>query len=509
MLARGGLRTLVLERSEQVGGCAITSTLAPGFRGPALAHRGALAPEVISALGLEAQGLHIIRPSVRACALTGNGAAVAIHTAHAATVHEIGGVSGHDAARYPAFVESVHRITAVMRGLLSAPAPSLDEVSSRDVWALFRTGRQFRALGKADGYRLLRWLPMPVADMAGEWFESEPLKALIAADGVFGGFLGPRSAGSAAVFLLRASTDTLPIAPGWTVRGGPGALTTVLADAARRAGAEIRTGTAVEQVIVGGAGTSGVVLAGGATIAARAVVSSLDPKRTLLGLIDPVHLPPAFTRHVQNIRMRGALAKLNYAVDRLPDFADLRRRPEAERHAILSGCVRLAPHTDAIERAFDAAKYGDVSEDPWIELTVPSIADDSLAPAGQHLVSVYAQFVPYALRDTTWSLQRESFGDLVTRTIARYAPGFETSIVAREVITPVDLESRYGLTGGHIFQGEFALDQLLLARPVLGWARHRTPVDGLYLCGAGTHPGIGIDGRSGLMAARQVLRSLT
>ncbi len=507
VLARAGLRVLVLEKADHIGGCAITSELAPGVRCPTLAHRGALAPEVLSTLDLAAHGLQAIRSDVRACGVTGRGRALAIHANRQATSREIEAFSARDAAQYPIFLESIRAVAGVIRGVLSMRAPDLDEVSTRDLLALLRTTRQFRALGRENAHRLLRWLPMPVADFAGEWFESEPLRALMAADGVLGGFLGPRSAGSTAVVLLRASTDAVPIAPGWTARGGPGAIAAALAQAARQAGVELRTSAAVDGIIVKDGGAQGIVL-GGEAIAARTVVSSLDPQRTLLGLVDPVHLPPVFSRHAQNIRMRGTLAKVNYAVDTLPEFVDLRDRPQEERRAILSGCLRLATHIDAIERAFDAAKYGRLSDEPWIELTVPSIGDDSLAPAGTHVVSVYAQFAPFTLRDTAWDAERDRLGDLVTRTIEGYAPGFSASVLAREVITPLDLEQRCGLTGGHIFHGELALDQLLLARPVLGWARYRTPLNGVYLCGAGTHPGLGLDGRSGLLAARQVLADL-
>jgi phytoene dehydrogenase-like protein len=235
-------------------------------------------------------------------------------------------------------------------------------------------------------------------------------------------------------------------------------------------------------------------------------VSGLDPKRTLLGLIEPMHLEPELIRRVQNIRMRGTLAKINYAVSSLPRFAGLVTLDDRQQREALSGRVRLAPHLDSIERAFDAAKYGAASDEPWIELTIPSIVDPALAPANQHVVSAYVQYAPYELRQGTWQTERDRLGDTATRTIARYAPGFESSIVAREVITPLDLEGTYGLTGGHIFHGELALDQFFLTRPQLGWARYATPIRNLFLCGSGTHPGTGLDGRSGANAAKQVLR---
>jgi phytoene dehydrogenase-like protein len=227
----------------------------------------------------------------------------------------------------------------------------------------------------------------------------------------------------------------------------------------------------------------------------------------MLDLVDPVHLPPDFRRAIRNVRMRGTLAKVNYAVSALPAFAGLQDRNLESQKAAISGCVRLCRSIDGLERAFDAAKYGRFSDEPWIELAIPSISDPRLAPEGHHVVSAYVQFAPYQLRGTTWDLEGERLGDAVTRTIEAYAPGFETTIIARQVITPLDLERTYGLTGGQIFHGELALDQLLLARPLLGWARYRTPIDNLFLCGNGTHPGTGLDGRAGMLAAREIVRN--
>jgi phytoene dehydrogenase-like protein len=285
-----------------------------------------------------------------------------------------------------------------------------------------------------------------------------------------------------------------------------GALADALGSAARAAGAEIRLSADVRQIVVVDGAATGVVLATGERVDARHVVSSADPRRTLLGLVDPVLLPPEFVRRVQNIRMRGTLAKVNYAVSSLPGFTSLATVERSRQTAALSGCIRLASNMDAIERAFDAAKYGQYAEEPWIELTIPSIADPDLAPLGQHVVSAYVQFTPYNLRGTSWDAERDRLGDVATRTIASYAPGFDRSIVARQVITPLDLERTYGLTGGHIFHGELALDQLFIARPLLGWAGYRTPIRDLFLCGSGTHPGTGLDGRSGRLAAKEILR---
>ncbi len=419
----------------------------------------------------------------------------------------ISAFSAADAARYPEFLTSVAAISRVLRTLMETLPPSVDHPSAAGVIDLLKTARRFRALGKPDAYRLLRWLPMPAADFTREWFESEPLSAAIAAGGTLGSFLGPRSGGSAAVLLWLGAGEGHPIAPGWTARGGIGRVSDALAAAARQAGAEIRLGAAVRQIVVEGQAATGVVLGTGEIVPARLVVSNADPRRTLLDLVEPTHLPAEFLQAVRHIRMRGSLAKINFAVSSLPQFTGAGGSDRQEREAALSGWVRLCPGTDALERAFDAAKYGGYSEDPWIELAIPSILDPGLAPAGQHVVSAYVQFAPYSLRGSTWDREREHLADIATAAIARYAPGFEQSVVARQVITPMDLEATYGLTGGQIFHGEIALDQLLSGRPLLGWARYATPIRNLFLCGAGTHPGTGLDGRSGMLAAKQIIKA--
>jgi phytoene dehydrogenase-like protein len=507
-LAKAGLKPLVLERSEQLGGCAITSEIAPGFRCPTLSHAAALDPAIVRALDLTRHGLMILRPRAHATAPTLDGRALVLWADAVHAAAEIAKFSARDAERYPRFLESFARIAGVLRSMSAMQAPSLDEPSGRDLFELLKTGRRFRALGTADAYRLLRWMPMAVADLTTEWFGSEPLRATVAAGGVLGAFLGARSAGSAAQLLLLGAGEGHPIGAGWFARGGTGAVADALAAAARSAGAEIRTGVGVQAIEVSGQSATAVRLSNGESIPARAVISSADPKRTFLGLLDPMHLGPDFLQRVRNIRMHGTLAKVNYAVSSLPRFAGLASFGADDRAAALSGRIRLARNIDSIDRAFDAAKYGGYADEPLIEMTMPSIVDSSLAPPDAHVVSAYVQFAPYHLRGTTWDAERDRLGDAVTRTIAAYAPGFESTIVARQVITPLDLERTYGLTGGHIFHGELALDQLFLARPLLGWSRHATPIERLYLCGSGVHPGTGLNGRSGALAAKVVLRAM-
>jgi phytoene dehydrogenase-like protein len=498
-LAKAGLKTLVLERTDRVGGGVRMSEIAPGFRCPTLAHTVALDPSIVRALALERHGLEILQPDARACAPTVDGRALTLWRDPTRACQEIGAFSSRDGARYVPFLESVRRISRVLAAALESLPPSFDALTAGDLFAGLKLGRAFRALGKTDGHRLMRWISMPVADLVAEWFDSEPLRAAVTAGGVLGSFLGPRSAGSSLVLLLLGAIHGHPISNGWFSRGGVGAVSDALAEAARQAGVVIRTDAAVERIEVTGDAASAVALASGESIAARAIVSNVDPKRTLLKMIDPIYLAPEFVRRVQHIRARGTLAKVNYAVAALPNVAH-------QSPAALSGHIRLAPNVDAIERAFDTAKYGGFSDEPWIELTIPSVTDPSLAPSGAHVVSAYVQYAPYDLRGTTWDDERERLGNVATRTIGRYAPGFESTIVARQVITPFDLERTYGFTGGHIFHGELALDQLFMGRPVLGWTRYATPIRNLYLCGAGTHAGL--NGGSGALVAKEVVRNL-
>ncbi len=506
LLAKAGLKTLVLEQTDRVGGCARTSEIAPGFRCPTLAHSAAIDPALVRTLGLGRHGLRIIRPAANACAPTKDGRALVLWRDVAKASEEIRAFSAKDAAQYSSFLGCVSAVGGVLRAVLDSPPPSIDNPSAGDLLELLKTGRKFRALGKADAYRLLRWMPMAVADFAGEWFESEPLRATVAASGILGSFLGPWSAGSAALLLLLAAREGQPIANGWLAAGGPGAIADALSAAAGEAGVEIEAGTAVARIDAADGAAMSVTLATGRQMAARAVVSSVDPKRTLLALLDPMHLAPEVVRRVQNIRAHGTLAKINFAVSSLPRFAGLGRLDASAQSAALSGRIRLAVNIDGIERAFDAAKYGGFAEEPWIELTIPSIADSGLAPSGHHVVSAYVQYAPYHLRAGNWDGERERLAAAATRTIAQYAPGFDSTIVARQVITPLDLERTYGLSRGHIFHGELALDQFFVTRPLLGWARYTTPIKNLFLCGSGTHPGTGLDGRSGALAAREIIR---
>jgi phytoene dehydrogenase-like protein len=407
-------------------------------------------------------------------------------------------MGGRDAEAWPAFRASMTRIAAAMAPLLAAPPPA-DPLGARDVLSLLTAGRRFRGLGSRDRYRLLRWLPMPVTDLVHEWFENELLCATVAAPGVSGSMLGPRSAGSSLILLLRDAHRHLAGGRALRARGGPGALTQAMAAAARAAGAEIHTGSPVERILTRDGRVAGVLVAG-REIGASTAVSGADPKTTLLSLLDPFDLMPDAARKMRHYRTAGTMAKVNLALSALPSFAGI------DGPGVLAGRIHVGPTLDAMERAFDHVKYGEMSAEPWLEMTIPSILDPQLAPGGAHVASIYVHCAPRRLKAGEWSAHRD---ELLRRTLGvleRVAPGVSALVVASQVITPADLEGDFGFNGGHIFHGELAPDQLFSMRPPIGGGRYATPVEGLFLCGAGTHPGGFLTGASGRLAAAEVIR---
>jgi phytoene dehydrogenase-like protein len=505
-LAKAGLKTLVLERREVVGGGAATEEIHPGFRCSTLAHTaGPLFPDIVKDLNLARHGLETINSEIRVLALDPNGRSLAIYNDEAQTAAELEKISAHDAKSYPEFTASFRHIGRVLSPLLRMTPPSIDEPTTGELLNLSRLGLSFRGLGKKDAYRLLRWGPMAVADMVSEWFETELLRATVAARGIFGAFAGPWSAGTSTGLLWQAAMDGNPVGPASFVKGGMGALTAALAKAATDAGVEIRTEADVEQVLVIEGNASKVVLKGGEEIPARAVVSNADPRTTFLRLVDPLDLDPDFLLKIRNYRAVGSAGKINLALSGLPSFPALNGSDAKTR---LSGRIHIGPDIDYLERAFDAAKYGDCSPSPYMDITIPSLTDPSLAPAGAHVMSLHVQFAPYNLKTGDWNSRREEFGETVINCLTEYVPNLKELIVGRQIITPLDLEQTYGLSGGHIMHGEQTLDQFFAFRPLIGWAQYRTPINGLYLCGAGTHPGGGITGGPGANAAREIIKDL-
>lgn len=506
-LAKAGLKTLVLERREIVGGGSVTEEIHPGFRCSTLAHStGPLLPHIIKDLDLKRYGLEFIQPEVRALALRSGGPSLCLFHDQARTVAELEKISAHDAKSYVEFERSFARIGRVLAPLMTMTPPSIDKPAAAEIWNLGKLGLSFRGLGKQDAYRLLRWGPMAVADLVAEWFETETLRALIAARGIFGAFAGPWSAGTSTGLLLQAALDGNAIGPTEFLVGGMGALTGALANAARSAGVEIRTSAPVVRVETSEDKASKVVLKNGEEISARAVVSNADPRTTLLNLVDPVDLDPGFLSKIQNYRASGVSAKINLALSGRPRFVGVNLDDAGGTESRLSGRIHIGPDLDYLERAFDAAKYGDYSPAPYMDIRVPSLTDPGLAPAGAHVMSIYIQYAPYKLKHGDWNSRRDEFAEKVTDVLAGYAPNLKEMIVARQIITPLDLEQTYGLSGGHIHHGEQSLDQFFTFRPIIGWAQYRTPIKGLYLCGAGTHPGGGVTGGPGANAAREIIK---
>jgi phytoene dehydrogenase-like protein len=504
-LGRAGLRTLLLERRERVGGASETSELVAGVRVPTLAHTvGRLRPSVVRELGLRRHGLSLVAPDVRMFAPQPDGRAVTLWRHVPRTAAGLASWSQRDAERYVRFDALVRSLARFLGVFAATTPPDIRDPGPADAVTALQLGRRFRSLGRDDGRTLARVLPMPVADFTAEWFESDALRASVAWRGVQHCALGPASAGSTAV-LLADSAGSDGGAAGQTVFacGGPGAVADALERSARAVGAAVRTGADVAAITARAGRVTGVALRSGEEITAPVVVSGLDPKRTLLGLVDPVDLGPTLGWRAGNIRQPGVVAKVNLVLDALPTFPAAGGAPD-----LLRGRILVAPSVESIERAFDASKYGRISDEPILEATIPSLVDPSLvdgAPVGTHVMSVVVQYAPYGLRGATWDDCRETVGDLAISRLEAVAPGIGSRVTARQVLTPLDLERDYGLTGGHPLHAEPGLDQFFLWRPLLGYARYRMPIDGLYLCGSGAHPGGGITGGPGQNAAREIL----
>jgi phytoene dehydrogenase-like protein len=509
-LAKAGQRVVVLERRGHVGGASETAELG-GVRIPRLADTvGRIRPAVVKDLDLRSHGLRLVAPDVRVFAPQPDGRAITLWTDQGRTVDGLRAWSAHDADAYPDFDRLVRSLGRFLADLAAETPPDVKAPGIGDALMGLKIGRTFRGLGKHDSHTILRVLPMAVADFVAEAFETAALQAAIAWRGVRHSFLGPWSAGSTAILLADGAGNDGGAA-GQTVFaiGGPGALSEALASAARAAGAEIRCDADVVAISSRDNRVTGVALAGGEELVAPVVVSGLDPKRTLVELADPVTIGPTMRWRAGNYRTPGVVAKVNLVVDRLPRFS----AAAGDDEHLLRGRILAAPGIDAIERAFDDAKYGRTSDTPVLEATIPSLVDPSLVDgtaAGTHVVSISAQYAPHRLRDGAWDQggRADAFADRVIGVLDDLAPGLAASILAREVISPLDLERDYGLSGGHPLHGEQALDQFVLWRPFLGSGRYRLPMDGLYLCASGAHPGGGITGQPGQNAAREILSDL-
>lgn len=499
-LAKSGRKVTVLERAEEVGGILRNTEVAPGFTAPGIAHTvGRLRASVVTDLKLAAHGLRTLTPEVRMFAPQPDGSAVTLWGDAARTADELRERNAHDAAIYPEFDRKMRAIASFLAYINAVTPPDAKNPSIADAIVGLKLGKSFKDLGAKTGRETIRALPMAVADLVQEVFEEEAVRGPLATRGVLFTAMGAWATGTAAVF-LNDSAGTDGGAAGTAVHaiGGTGALAGALASAATAAGVTIRTGVEVARIRTRDERVVGITTADGTEIDAQLVVSGADPKTTL-GLCDPVELGPHMGWRAGNIRQPGATAKVNLALSGLPSF----NGGDAER---LQGRITVAPSIDHVERAMDAWKYGHVADEPILEATIPTLVDPSLAPEGKHVMSILFQAAPRHLRESDWSTERDRVGDIAVKSMERHAPGLGELVEARQVITPEDLESAYGLGGGHVYHAEPGLDQFFAWRPLNGHARYRLVFDGLYLAGSGAHPGGGITGGPGANAARQILK---
>jgi phytoene dehydrogenase-like protein len=505
-LARAGQKVLVLEALDRVGGTCTTNETWPGYRVSTAAYVVSLfRPEIVRDLELARHGYQVLPRDPSSFTPFPDGRSLLMGPDPALNRREVAAFSPRDAERLPDYEAMLLRIAGAIEPTLLETPP--DPFSGRlgDLWRLGRTALRFARLG-ADGPRAIELLTAPARAILDRWFESDQLKATLATDAIIGAFASPSTPGTGYVLFHHVMGETNGARGVWGyVKGGMGSLPEALATAARAHGAEIRTGTRVSRIEVHDGRATGVVLEDGAELPARRVVSCADATVTLLGLVGARHLPDGVAEAVRAIDYSSASLKINLGLSRLPDFT---ARPGAGAAPHHRGTIHICPSLEYMERAFDDARAGRPSAEPILEATIPSVVDPSVAPPGQHLMSIFVQYAPYRLAEGSWDDLKEPFADRCLDLLERHAPGFRASVLHREVLSPLDLERRFGLTGGNIFQGSMGLNQLFSMRPFPGSAGYRTPVDALYLCGAATHPGGGVMGACGYNAAREILRDV-
>ena len=504
-LARAGLKVVVLERRHVLGGAAVTEEVFPGFRFSVASYVvSLLRPEIVRELELPKHGLEILPLDGTFTPLEDD--YLWRVNDHGRTVRELRRWSPSDAEAYEDYSRLMVEMARFVKPILSMTPPDPGRFHPREWLPVARLGRDFKNLPSEQRAVFVQLMTMSAADFLDQWFETDPLKATMSASGIIGTFQGVRSPGTAYVLLHHYMGEIDGVLRAWGIpRGGTGAVSNSIADAARSLGVEIRTEAPVERLLVSGDEVTGVGLGSGEELTARLTLSSLDPHQTFDRLTPTGHLDEAFLEEVARYRYRGSSGKVNLALDGLPDFTCL---PGAGDH--LRGAISFSPGVDYLELAYDDAKSGRFSRRPYIDMVIPTLVDPSMAPPGKHVMSCFVQYAPYHLADgDEWDdARRDAFGDAVIETIAERAPNIRDVILHRQVLTPKDIEERFGLSEGNIFQGELSLEQLFFNRPVPGWARYRTPLRHLWMCGAATHPGGGIMGASGRLAALQVLRSL-
>jgi phytoene dehydrogenase-like protein len=512
-LARAGLRTLVLEQRHVLGGAAVTEELFPGFRFSVFSYVvSLLRPEIIRELQLPRHGLDILPLDGTFTPLragegpaSGGGDYLWRVNDHGRTIRELRRWSKTDAEAYEEYGQLMVEMARFIKPILAITPPDLTSLDPRPLMPLAGLARTFQQLPERQQAVFVQLMTMSAADFLDQWFETDPLKATMSASGIIGTYQGVRSPGTAYVLLHHYMGEIDGAFRAWGIpKGGTGGVSNAIASAARALGAEIRTEAPVARILVRNGRATGVALESGEEIEAKDVLSSVDSRRTFLGLVEPGTLDAEFVEEVERFKFRGSSGKVNLAVDRLPDFTCL---PGEGEH--LRGAISFSPSIDEMEQAYDDAKYGRFSRKPYIDMIIPTLVDPSMAPPGKHVISCFVQYAPYRLAPElgTWDDQREAFGDAVIDRIAEFAPNIREIILHRNVQTPLDIERTTGLSEGNIFQGELSLEQLFFNRPVPGYARFRTPIRDLWLCGSATHPGGGIMGANGRIAAMEVLRA--
>lgn len=506
-LARAGLSTLVLERREMVGGCCVTEEIAPGCRASTTSYIASmLRPEIIRDLNLRQHGLRMVPCDPALLVPFPDGSIAPWWSDRDATVAELSKLSPADAKTFVRVDDQLKKLARYLQPFFLEPPPVLRAPGLEGWMDLLRVGKRFRGISSAEIAQLISFLTGSLGDFLDRNYASEKIKTLFLANNVYGKHGGPYQPGTALGLLFHLLSGGDHELQGFYghVIGGMGAITQALAASGRKLGVQIRTSAPVARIDVRNRRARGVILEDGLEIRSRLVLSNADPKRTFLKLVDSGELPQEFRRAIGGIKMNGPCAKVNFVLSEEPRVQGMPHGFTLPQRALFT----LVPSLEFAERCYDIAKFGEIPEELWVDCVVASNVDDSLAPPGRHVMTCFVQYVPYHLRQGTWDEHRELLGDRVTRKIAEYAPNLPGTVVARQVLTPLDLERTYGLTEGNIFHGDLSLEQLFFMRPVPGWSQYRTPVAGLYLCGAGSHPGGGVTGAPGHNAAQQALRDL-
>jgi phytoene dehydrogenase-like protein len=504
-LGRAGLRTLVLERREIVGGCCVTEEIAPGCRASTTSYIASmLRPEVIRDLRLAEHGLRMVPCDPAIQVAFPNGRVVPWWAQRDRAVSEFRKHSVRDAETFVEIDDRLKKLARYLQPFFLEPPPEVDAKSVAGWSDLLRVGRRLRSISSAELSQLISFLTGSLGEFLDRNYESDVIKTLFLANNVYGKHGGPYQPGSAIGLLFHLLSGGEHELQGFYghVMGGMGAITQTMAKACQQFGVEIRTLASVAQIDTKEGHARGVVLEDGSEIRAKIVLSNADPKRTFLTMVCEKELPADFVRAVRGIKMAGPCAKVNFALSEEPRFTGT----PASHTPMERTFYTIVPSLEFAERCYDISKFGEIPEELWVDCVIASNADDSLAPPSTHIMTCFVQYVPYKLRHGTWDEHRELLGDRVVRKIAELVPNVANSIIARQVLTPLDLERTYGLTEGNIFHGDLSLEQLFFMRPVPGWSQYRTPIEGLYLCGAGAHPGGGVTGAPGRNAAHQALR---